>query len=106
MPKAKEAHLEAFEDFEQALQTFEINYEKLFQFNTTKLCLYDFHIIEHRVLVEISGGSWSGGRKCNLSNKAWGLDKYDQAREMGYTVDRIELTARYKINESGPTKID
>lgn len=106
LPKAKQNYLEAFEDFEQALQVFEIKYETLFQFNTTKHWRYDFHIIEHKILVEISGGPWSGGRGGRLKNKAWSLDKYDQAWEKGYTVVRIESAARYKINESGPTQID
>jgi len=106
LPKAKQNYLEAFENFEQTLRVFEIKYETLFQFNSTKHWRYDFHLIEHRILVEISGGPWSGGRKGKLSNKAWSLDKYDQAWEKGYTVIRIESSARYKINESGPTQID
>lgn len=106
LPKAKQNYLEAFENFEQTLQVFEIKYEKLFQFNTTKHWRYDFHLIEHRILVEISGGPWSGGRKGKLAFKAWSLDKYDQAWERGYTVIRIESATRYKINVSGPTQID
>lgn len=106
LPKAKQNYLEAFENFEQTLRVFEIKYETLFQFNSTKHWRYDFHLIEHRILVEISGGPWSGGRKGKLSNKAWSLDKYDQAWKKGYTVIRIESAARYKINESGPTQID
>ena len=106
LPKAKQNYLEAFENFEHSLQVFEIKYEKLFQFDSTKHWRYDFHLIEHRILVEISGGPWSGGRKGKLSNKAWSLEKYDQAWEKGYTVIRIESVARYKINESGPTQID
>ena len=106
LPKAKQNYLEAFENFEQALQVFEIKYEKLFQFKATKHWRYDFHLIEHRILVEISGGPWSGGRKGKLAFKAWSPDKYDQAWEKGYTVIRIESAARYKIDESGPTQID
>lgn len=106
LPKAKQAYLETFEDFEHALQILEIKYEKLFQFKTTKHWRYDFHLIEHRILVEISGGPWSGGRKGKLAFKAWSLDKYDLAWEKGYTVVRIESSSRYKIDESGPTQID
>lgn len=106
LPKAKTAYLDAFKDFELALQILEIKYEKLFQFKSTKHWRYDFHLIEHRILVEISGGPWSGGRKGKLAFKAWSLDKYDQAWEKGYTVIRIESSSRYKIDESGPTQID
>ncbi|ENV09531.1 hypothetical protein F966_02189 [Acinetobacter higginsii] len=106
LPKAKEAYLETFEDLERTLQIFEIKYEKLFQFKSTKHWRYDFHLIEHRILIEISGGPWSGGRKGKLANKAWSLDKYNQAWEKGYTVVRIESSTRYKIDESGPPQID
>jgi len=54
LPKAKEKYLEAEEEFEHALNVLGIN----------------FHLIEHRILVEISGGPWSGGRSGKLKNKA------------------------------------
>ena len=60
LPKAKEKYLEAEEDFEHALNVFGIKYEKKFQFKSTKHWRFDFHLIEHRILVEISGGPWSG----------------------------------------------
>ncbi|WP_050559716.1 hypothetical protein [Acinetobacter dispersus] len=95
LPKAKQAYLDTFEAVERALQIFEIKYEKLFQFKSTKHWCYDFHLIEQRILIEISGGPWSGGRKGKLANKAW---------SPGYTVVRIESSTRYKIDESGPTQ--
>lgn len=72
---------------------------------STKHWRFDFHLIEHRILVEIAGGPWSGGRKGRLKNKAWSLDRYDVAEKMGYTVIRIEAAPRFKINESGPLQI-
>ena len=56
LPKAKEKYLEAEEDFEQSLKILEIKYEKKFQFKSTKHWRFDFHLIEYRILVEISGG--------------------------------------------------
>ena len=106
LPKAKEAYLEAEEKFEHALGVLGIKYEKTFQFKSTKHWRFDFHLIEHRILVEISGGPWSGGRGGKLANKAWSLDRYDDAAEMGYTVVRIESANRYKINEFGPLQIE
>ncbi|WP_333667934.1 hypothetical protein [Acinetobacter guillouiae] len=103
LPKAKEAYLEAFEDFEQSLNVFQIKYEKLFQFDSTKHWRFDFHLIEHRILVEISGGPWSGGRKRKqISHDA---DREYTAYEMGFTVVRLESAARFKINEAGPLQI-
>ncbi|MFW2080462.1 hypothetical protein ACNPQK_05675 [Acinetobacter guillouiae] len=106
LPKAKEAYLEAFEDFEQSLNVLKIKYEKLFQFESTKHWRFDFHLIEHRILVEISGGPWSGGRKGKLKDKAWSIERYDVAADMGYTVVRIESANRYKIDEFGPMQIE
>lgn len=106
LPKAKEKYLEAEEKFEHALGVLGIKYEKKFQFKSTKHWRFDFHLIEHRILVEISGGPWSGGRGGKLANKAWSLDRYDDAAEMGYTVVRIESANRYKIEEFGPLQIE
>ncbi|WP_394661587.1 hypothetical protein [uncultured Acinetobacter sp.] len=106
LPKAKEAYLEAEEEFEHALGVLGIKYEKKFQFKSTKHWRFDFHLIEQRILVEISGGPWSGGRGGKLASKAWSLDRYDDAAEMGYTVVRIESANRYKVDEYGPLQIE
>jgi len=106
LPKAKEKYLEAEEDFEQALNVLGIKYEKKFQFKSTKHWRFDSHLIEHRILVEISGGPWSGGRGGKLKDKAWSMDRYDDAAEMGYTVVRLESASRYKMDEFGPLQIE
>ncbi|AWL28990.1 hypothetical protein DJ533_10635 [Acinetobacter defluvii] len=106
LPKAKEAYIEAEEKFEHALNVFEIKYQKKFQIKSTKHWRFDFLLIEHRILVEISGGPWSGGRKGKLANKAWSLDRYDVAADLGYTVVRIESVPRYKIQEDGPLQVE
>ncbi|OTG68243.1 hypothetical protein B9T25_06035 [Acinetobacter sp. ANC 4470] len=105
LPKAKEKYLEAEENFEHTLDVFEIKYEKKFQFKSTKHWHFDFHLIEYRILVEISGGPWSGGRGGKLKNKAWSLDRYDDAKEMGFTVVRLESAPSFKDIESGPLQI-
>lgn len=106
LPKANEKYLEAEENFEHTLNVLGIKYEKKFQFKSTKHWRFDFHLIEHRILVEISGGPWSGGRSGKLKNKAWSLDRYDHAAEMGFTVVRLESASRYKIDEFGPLQIE
>ncbi|RKG37103.1 hypothetical protein [Acinetobacter sp. WCHAc060007] len=106
LPKAKEKYLEAEESFEQSLNVLGFKYEKKFQFKSTKHWRFDFHLIEHRILVEISGGPWSGGRGGKLKNKAWSMDRYDHAEAMGYTVVRIESAARYKVIETGLVQIE
>ncbi|WP_127491101.1 hypothetical protein [Acinetobacter calcoaceticus] len=105
LPKATQKYLEAEEEFTETLDNLGIKYEKKFQFKSTKHWRFDFHLIEHRILVEIAGGPWSGGRKGKLKNKAWSLDRYDVAEEMGYTVVRIETAARHRIDDSGPLQM-
>lgn len=105
LPKATQKYLEAEEELTEVLDNLEIKYEKKFQFKSTKHWRFDFHLIEHRILVEIAGGPWSGGRKGKLKNKAWSLDRYDVAEEMGYTVVRIETAARHRIDETGPLQM-
>lgn len=105
LPKATQKYLEAEEELTEVLDNLKIKYEKKFQFKSTKHWRFDFHLIEHRILVEIAGGPWSGGRKGKLSTKAWSLDRYDIAEEMGYTVVRIETAARHRIDESGPLQM-
>jgi len=106
LPKATEKYLEAQEELERILDILEIKFEKCFHFKSTKHWRFDFHLIEHRILIEIAGGPWSGGRKRKLSNKAWSMDRYDHAAEMGYNVVRLESASRYKINEAGPLQIE
>ena len=101
LPKATQKYLEAEEEFTHALDVLEIKYEKKFKFKSTKHWRFDFHLIEHRILVEIAGGPWSGGRKGKLKDKAWSMDRYDHAEEMGYKIERFHpdsILSGYVIN--------
>ena len=106
LPKATQNYLEAFDDFKRSLDVLEIKYETEFQFKSTKHWRFDFHLIEHKILVEIAGGPWSGGRSGKLANKAWSVDRYDHAEEMGYLVVRLESSSRYKVNDNGPLQVE
>jgi len=106
LPKATQKYLEAEETLFQELEEHSIGYERKFQFETTKHWRFDFHIVKLRLLIEIEGGPWSGGRRGKLANKAWSMDRYDHAEEMGYNVVRLESASRYKINEAGPLQIE
>lgn len=90
LPKASEKYLEAFERFKEILDRMEIKYEEYFHFKTTKHWRFDFHLIGYQYLIEIASGPWSGGRKGKLATKAWSLDRYDHAEEMGYRYIRFE----------------
>lgn len=92
LPKASEKYLEAFERLKEILDRIEIKYEKYFHFKSTKHWRFDLHLIEYRMLIEIAGGPWSGGRKGKLATKAWSIDRYDHAEEMGYRYHRFEVS--------------
>lgn len=92
LPKASEKYLEAFERLKEILDRMEIKYEEYFHFKTTKHWRFDFHLIGYQYLIEIASGSWSGGRGGKLATKAWSLDRYDHAEEMGYRYIRFEIS--------------
>ncbi|WP_180115707.1 hypothetical protein [Acinetobacter sp. YH12140] len=91
LPKASERYLEAFDRLKEILDRMEMKYEEYFHFKSTKHWRFDLHLIEHRMLIEIATGPWSGGRKGKLATKAWSVDRYDHAEEMGYRFHRFEL---------------
>ena len=90
LPKPGEKYLEAFDRLKEILDRMEIKYEEYFHFKSTKHWRFDFHLIEYRMLIEIASGPWSGGRKGRLATKAWSIDRYDHAEEMGYRYMRFE----------------
>ena len=50
----------------------------------------DFAVPEHRLLVEIEGGAWSGGRHTRGRGFADDLRKYDAAARLGWTIYRCD----------------
>ncbi len=76
----------------------EMKFEEYFHFKSTKHWLFDLHLIEYRVFIEIAGGPWSGGRKGKLATKAWSMDRYDHAEELGY---RFQCAAASGVRDEG-----
>lgn len=93
LPKAKQSYLEADEILTEQLKQHGVGFERQFQINTTKHCRFDFYIVKKRILIEIEGSPWSGGRRGKLSNKAWNMGRYDEAEERGYRCERFNLIA-------------
>ena len=91
LPKAGEKYLEAFDRLKEILDRMEIKYEEYFHFKSTKHWRFDLHLVGYLTLIEIAGGPWSGGRKGKLATKAWSMDRYDHAEEMGYRYQRLEV---------------
>lgn len=90
LPKASERYLESFDRLKEILDRMEIKYEEYFHFKTTKHWRFDLHLVGYMTLIEIAGGPWSGGRKGKLATKAWSIDRYDHASDMGYRYVRFE----------------
>ncbi|WP_180001224.1 hypothetical protein [Acinetobacter sp. YH12255] len=91
LPKASDKYLEAFDRLKEILDRMEIKYEEYFHFKSTKHWRFDLHLVGYLTLIEIAGGPWSGGRKGKLATKAWSMDRYDHAEEMGYRYQRFEV---------------
>ncbi|EXB48672.1 hypothetical protein LF296_11685 [Acinetobacter vivianii] len=89
LPKAKQAYLEAEATLLEELKDHAIGFESKFQPISTKHWRFDFHIVKLRLLIEIEGGPWSGGRLGKLAFKAWSIDRYYQVEEMGYKIERF-----------------
>lgn len=89
LPKAKQNYLEAEATLLEELKDHAIGFESKFQPISTKHWRFDFHIVKLRLLIEIEGGPWSGGRRGKLAFKAWSMDRYYQVEEMGYKVERF-----------------
>jgi very-short-patch-repair endonuclease len=101
LPKAKQNYLEAEATLKEELTDLAIGFESKFQPIHTKHWRFDFHIVKLRILIEIEGGPWSGGRGGKLANKAWSLDRYDLSEEMGYRIERFHpdaILSGYVIN--------
>ena len=91
LPKASDKYLEAFDRLKEILDRMEIKYEEYFHFKSTKHWRFDLHLVGYLTLIEIAGGPWTGGRKGKLATKAWSMDRYDHAEEMGYRYHRFEV---------------
>lgn len=89
MPKPTQKYLEAEATLKEELEDLAIGFEQKFQPIHTKHWRFDFHIVKLRLLIEIEGGPWSGGRCGKLAKKAWSLDRYDQTEELGYKIERF-----------------
>ena len=71
------------------LKTLKIDFEQEFKFHPDRKWKADFHLVDKKILVEVEGGIWSGGRHTRGKGYLGDLEKYNAATMMGFQVIRF-----------------
>lgn len=71
------------------LKTLKIDFEQEFKFHPDRKWKADFHLIDKKILVEVEGGIWTGGRHTRGKGYLGDLEKYNAATMMGFQVIRF-----------------
>jgi very-short-patch-repair endonuclease len=70
------------------LKALKIEFEQEFEFHPKRKWRADFHIVGKKILVEVEGGIWSGGRHTRGKGYIGDMEKYNSATALGYQVYR------------------
>lgn len=70
------------------LRAYSVPFEREFKFCSTRRWKADFRITGTRILVEVEGGTWSGGRHVRPQGYAADCEKYSWAAVNGWIVLR------------------
>ncbi|HHP0322565.1 DUF559 domain-containing protein [Acinetobacter nosocomialis] len=73
----------------QHLKTQKISFEQEYKFHPTRKWRADFLITGTKILIEVEGGIWSGGRHTRGKGYIGDMEKYNSAAMMGFTVLRF-----------------
>ncbi|MCT9189078.1 endonuclease domain-containing protein [Acinetobacter baumannii] len=73
----------------QHLKTHRISFEQEYKFHPTRKWRADFLITGTKILIEVEGGIWSGGRHTRGKGYIGDMEKYNSAAMMGFTVLRF-----------------
>ncbi|MDQ9881243.1 DUF559 domain-containing protein [Acinetobacter baumannii] len=73
----------------QHLKTHKIGFEQEYKFHPTRKWRADFLITGTKILIEVEGGIWSGGRHTRGKGYLGDMEKYNEAAAMGFTVLRF-----------------
>lgn len=71
------------------LKTLKIEFEQEFEFHPKRKWRADFHLVGKKILVEVEGGIWSGGRHTRGKGYIGDMEKYNSATMMGFQVIRF-----------------
>ena len=88
-PKIEKVVSEGEATLAQHLKVHGISFEQEFKFHETRMWRADFHIVGHKLLVEVEGGIWSGGRHTRGKGYQADMEKYNAAVGLGYRVLRF-----------------
>lgn len=70
------------------LRTHGVAFETEFRFNPDRRWKSDFRILKTKMLVEVEGGTWTGGRHTRGKGYAQDCEKYNWATSHGFLVLR------------------
>ncbi len=71
------------------LKALKIGFVQEFCFHPERQWRADFHILETKILVEVEGGIWTGGRHTRGKGFIHDMEKYNAATVLGYQVLRF-----------------
>jgi very-short-patch-repair endonuclease len=64
------------------------NYLKEYKFHPERKWRFDFALIDHKIAIEIEGGTWTGGRHVRAAGYRNDCEKYNEAVKLGWRVLR------------------
>ncbi|MEN8416062.1 DUF559 domain-containing protein [Acinetobacter radioresistens] len=71
------------------LKALRISFEQEYKFHPKRHWKADFHMTGTKILVEIEGGIWTGGRHTRGKGFIHDMEKYNAATVLGYQVLRF-----------------
>ncbi|HCQ9721143.1 TPA: DUF559 domain-containing protein [Acinetobacter baumannii] len=71
------------------LKACKISFEQEYKFHPERKWRADFLITGTKILIEVEGGIWSGGRHTRGKGYLGDMEKYNSAAMMGFTVLRF-----------------
>ncbi len=71
------------------LKALRISFEQEYKFHPKRHWKADFHITGTKILVEVEGGIWTGGRHTRGKGFIHDMEKYNAATVLGYQVLRF-----------------
>ena len=86
----------------QQLRALKIEFVQEYKFHSTRKWRADFYIKNTKLLIEVEGGIWSGGRHTRGKGYIGDMEKYNAATMMGFQVLRFsteQVTSGFAIKQ-------